>query len=521
MGDTMCIKGEFEINLYDRNRKLLKTYKNHNQITLAGRELMFNRGFATLFNCGTDLFGFTYSRDRFFGVVGQAGYHTDDTAITLGVLNLGEKRFGLNKSASALPIYTSGFTGEALDAVVGYASIKSTPDANGKEGYPVSGRGSSVAAQSSRELAWEFGLNVAGGSFDTLVLTGYNCLTNPAPQEGGIVNWKCIDKVNTKSAQFLNASSGFCPPGVTGLTSDSEILLNFGWGGITQWKYNINTGEVTEVKSGSPFLIPITVNVTDFYIEDNYLYTLTATGASNAAVTLTIYSLDTFTQVSTYSLPSSGATGRAYNRAKFFKYNEELYVSAASSNSTSTNTARCWKLTKGSAGYYNTAANGNSLLITAGIDTGLDDLYQVCIESYNGAYIVHSGNQGFICTDPNDIGGTMTGHIPFLNQQMVSFGSGTSAGFLSIGAPGGATAISTTSNAFPVNNYDSLKYVGGTQAANILNVTAQGVFLMREGHYGDMTSYVVLSSPMTKSDDQIMTVCYRYSFGSDTETTDF
>lgn len=510
MKDVLCPQGRFEIRLYDKNRKLLKVWKSHNQITTAGKELMFNRSFGSLFKCGSDVFGQVYSLDNLMGKYNAYNYHTVDSAVAVGLLNLGDKQNGLSPNGSFLPIYNSDFS--SLDKVIGYASIDTNPISDGKVGVPALSRGSSVAAGNTRELAWEFPLNVAGGTFDTLAIAQKSLFVNSKAPNVYIENWKCLDKVNTKNSEFVSLSNAFCPPGVPGVTADNEILLNFSAGGKSKWRYNISTGEMKEVSDSEPFFTPIDATCTSYYIEGNYLYICYIAGStSNASAKYKVYDISTQSQLVDSNI---SGTGSYNNRGVLLKYNNELYITVSHSRSVTGNA--CYKLTMGGSGYYTLPSSGGTLEGIAGISVPFD-LWGVTVGNYNGQYLVVDNNVGYICTDPNNIADTLTGILGNITGREIGVGSGDSAGFISIGAAG-SDAFSTSLATREYNAFDSVWLIGGTAAANAVNLTSSGIFFMREGHYSQLMSYVKLSSPITKSDDQIMTVAYAYSFGSDSET---
>ena len=509
MMDTVMPQGYVEIRMYDKCRNLLKVYRSHNQITVAGLDLAFNRGLGSLFKCGGDLFGQVYTLDSFNGVDNNgARYHTPDSAIHIGLLSLGTKKNSLTKESSIANFYSENF--DSLDNVIGYAGVNVTPAGN-KEGKLSFSRGSAVAAANTREMGWEFPINVAGGTFDTVVLTSKKTLTTPYPVEDGIVSYKCIDKVNVLDPNFVSKSTAYCPPGVTGVTSDTEILLNFDAGAGNRWKYNMTTGEVTAVPEGQPFFTPIDLDIDDWFIEDNYLYTVTKpSGGSSSSASIVVWDITTQTQVDSFSATESNAS---YSRhKKFFKYNGNVYLTMNSVGTNSSSTRRCWKLNKGSSGYYSSATAGTSIEATIGITlpSGLD-VKQVALGNAGNNTIVYIGDAGVVVSDIGNMADTLIDVIPLIRPGVIAFGSGSNMGFLSVGVPDGVATMPSTTTVSPA---DSLWYIENQN----INLRESGICLMTKGHCGTMTSYHVFDEPITKTDDQIMQAFWVYNFVSESES---
>lgn len=512
MMDTVMPHGYVEIRMYDKYRNLLKVYRSHNQITVACLDLAFNRGLGSLFKCGGDLFGQVYTLDSFNGVDNDgARYHTPDSTIHIGLLSLGTKKNSLTKESSIANFYSEDF--DSLDNVIGYAGVNVTPAGN-KEGKLIFSRGSAVAAANTREMGWEFPINVAGGTFDTVVLTSKKTLTTPYPVEDGVVSYKCIDKVNVLDPNFVSKSTAYCPPGVIGVTSDTEILLNFDDGAGNRWKYNMTTGEVTAVPVGQPFFTPVDNNVDDWFIEDNYLYTVSKTGSSASSMvsqTIKVWDITTQTQVDSFSASESS---NSYTRhRKFFKHNGNVYLTMNSTHTSSSSTRRCWKLNKGSSGYYSSATAGSSIEATIGITlpSGLD-VKQVALGNSGNNTIVYIGDAGVVVSDINNMAATLIDVIPLIRPGVIAFGSGSNMGFLSVGVPDGVNSMPSSKNT--VSPTDSL-WVLGTEN---ISIAASGICLMTKGHWGTMTSYHVFNEPITKTDNLIMRAFWVYNFTGDSES---
>ena len=510
MGDRIIPSGHLVLTWQDKAGNIIKQKELHNQITNAGLDLAFNRGLGSLLKAGADVFGQVYTYDSLMGSYRGAQYHTLDSAIHVGLLNLGNKQNGLNIGSSIANFYSEDFN--SLDNVIGFAGINLTPASNGKEGQLGLSRGSLVPASWTRGMRWVFPVNVAGGTFDTLILTGRGILTTPYPVSNGEISSICIDKVNTKDTNFVSLSNAYCPPGVTGVTGNNEILLNFNDGANSQWKFNMDTGEVTAVATGTPFFCPIEVGIDDWFIEGNYLYTVENTGATSSGTTqVHVWDITTQSEVDTFNLSGSTSTyGRHY---KFLKYNDKVYVTVNSINQNSSSTRRCWTLNKGAGGQYTSATNGTSIQATIGVTlpTGLP-LSQVALGNFGSNYLVYIGDAAMIVSSLENIQGTLLGVIPFVLPGMCGYTGNNSPGFLSIGAPGATAAVSV--DEITDNNIGAHWFVG--DLADEVSLYLEGICWTPNGHWGTMTSYFKLSSPESKSDDNILTVDWYYDFSGGT-----
>lgn len=509
MGDRIIPSGHLVLTWHDKAGNIIKQKELHNQITNAGLDLAFNRGFGSLLKAGADVFGQVYTYDSLMGSYRGAQYHTLDSAIHVGLLNLGNKQNDLNIASSIANFYSENF--DSLDNVIGYAGINLTPASNGKEGQLGLSRGSLVPASWTRGMRWVFPVNVAGGTFDTLILTCRGILTTPYPVSNGEISSICIDKVNTQDNNFVSLSTAYCPPGVTGVTGNNEILLNFNDGANSQWKFNMDTGEVTAVATGTPFFCPITSVIDDWFIEGNYLYTVERSESSPGGTTVHVWDITTQSEVDTFRLSGSSNTyGRHY---KFLQYNNEVYVTVNSINESSSASRRCWTLNKGSNGQYTSATNGTSIQATIGVTlpTGLP-LTQVALGNFGSNYLVYIGDVAMIVSSLENIQGTLLGVIPFVLPRMCGYTGNNSPGFLSIGAPGAKDYVDN--GEITNNNTGAHWFVGSLN--DEVSLYQQGICWTPNGHWGAMTSYFKLSSPESKSDNNILTVDWYYSFGGGT-----
>lgn len=497
-------EGHLVIRIYDKDRNFKREYKSCNQITNAGYDLAFTRGFGNLFRTGGDVFGQLYTIDEFTGFSGGVRYNTLENPIHLGLLKLDTKRNSLNMASSVANFYSDNF--DSLDNVLGYAGNQ-VNSVGSKEGKIILSSGQSVAAGYTRSLSWEFPVNVGGGTFDTAVLTSRATLTTPYPSQSGICTYKCIDKANVFAAGFISLSTGLCPPGVPGMTEENEVLLNYNDGSGEKWKYNLDTGETVLIKDSEPFMVPIKNSTLDWFTEGDYLYELSYTGSSYI---VTIWQISTGSEVDTFSV--SVLSGTYIDKMAFLKYNDNMYITANSLDSRSSGSRLCWTLNK-SGEYYTSVTNGTSILDTIGITlpSGLD-VRQVALGNYGSQYIVYLGFTGIIVNDLTSIVSSMTDVVPYLYNGIVPYKSG----FIGIGAPGALSGSSWYDNENVLNISDSAWLVGGTSTSDTVSLYKQGAMLMTNKHWGTMTSYFVFSSPVIKSDDEIMTARWTYNFSSNT-----
>lgn len=504
-GNSFKIEGFIDIELISTKDNVRRTYKN--TITLGGKQLLFNRSAGSLLKCGGDIFGQVYSYDNFIGQNRSTRYSSYNGCITNALLNLGSNS-NLTEASTFANIYNSDFT--SLDKVVGFASINLVPEANGKEGTIDYSKPAYVADGFTRQMRWKYPEGVASGTFDTIAMLGRGTLTTPYPVDNGVISAKCLDKVNVAYGNFGSLSTGYCPPGVAGITTNNEILLNFTIDNKSRWKYNISTGEITEVPDNEPFFLPIdSSDIGDYYIEGKYLYTLIVPkGTSGSSVTVNVWDITNQSKITTFTC---AATNNTYGtRAKFLYYNSKLYVTISSESSGSTSTRRCWTLNKNSKGYYASATNGTSLVDTIGINlpSGLN-LNTVCIGNYGDQYIVFISNTGLIVSNLNNVANSIINIIPHTTSNMIAYSAGGNTGFLTIGAPSGANNPNNDNTT--INNYDSYwTFTMNNTGNKTVNVSSGGIFIIANGWWSSLMSFVKLTEPITKSDDQIMYIGYGY-----------
>lgn len=520
MNNKFRVEGFIDIELINKKDNVRRVFSQHNTLTRGGAQMFFARSAGALLKMAGDSFGQTYCFDSWTGRLNNARYsRNEDTPITNILANIDSTiASNMQDTATFLDVYNDAF--DNTDKVVGYANINLSPDNDGKQGTVDYSKGEYVVDGFTRAMRWYYKQGVASGTFNCIGMVGKPVATSPYPVDNGCLFGKILDKVNKCYANYLNNSTAFCPPGVTGITDNDTILLNFNQDNISRWKYSISTGEVTEVPASGVFWVPFEYNssygcIVDYFVDNGYLYILHLANkdASTSYYRVVVYDLNTQSQVATYR---GGGSGYYVNNCHFLKYNDNVYVtwnSSVDKLSVSTPTNRASKLSKSGA-YYSSMSNVADIETELGITlpTGLDKKI-VSFGNYGSNYIVSIGDAMIVTSSLSAIHTNMIEQLPPLNmggtKVLVPFSAGSNLGFISVGCPKAMPGSSSSQSDYVTDGYWTT-IMNSPTTAYVSNFVDSGIFLTLDGWWTSLLSFAILNTPITKGDNDEMYITYGY-----------
>lgn len=540
--DGTHIQGFIEIEKINKKDHTREVYKN--TITNGGKQFLLDKSAALMLGIGGDAFGMTgcsntIAKTGTYGSNSKAGrVSRSDRDITNVMLNLDENTLNsLGASTSFINVFDSNMS--KAEKVVGYANNNLVATDDSKEGIIDFCKGEYMVDPYTVCKRWKYAEGVATGTISAIAMMPASCILSNSGD--GVKFSKCIDQINTQYTNYLNMSTGFLIPGVPGYTSNNEILLNFNKDNNARWKYNIGTGEITQVPDTDNFFIPsISYTIVDMQMIDNYLYVLGLDVESGTWSSVYVYVYDP-----TNSMNKVADFTCQYNtryehpiKASIFKVNNDIYVSAVGATDvTDTGVAKLWKLNKsGSNGYASSAGAPQTdfSLIGLTVPSGMN-INQVGIGAYNGNYIMYntvkyydnvssskslvSGANygykmiGYVFTDLNNPAGSIIDMIDGINPNEILFAAGSNAGSLRVGYD----YFNGSSESFG-QVYDLVddKHIVMNNNANsneenvTVNTQKKGVYLTLDKWWTNVISLVKLNTPITKTDSDIIYVSYGY-----------
>lgn len=492
--EAHIVQGFVELTLY--NKKTKNKIKQHNTITLAGKRYILARGMAPLLNTNGNIFGnmlayselgdFAYSSSSFNNVAKPG------KVLTNMALHLGTNQSNLTEASTVLPIYDANGNLDTT-AVLGKASIvsSSATEHDGASDIPV---GSYVADDAVVCERWKYEAGVATGSIDTIAMV----VTDQSGENvgSGLRTAKCIEKTSLTGGAFVSHANRFCPPGVTGATSASEIILNYETSGSSVHKYGIATGAVDDNPS-MPFMFE--QGTTDSITIDGYLYTV-------ARQAVYIHDASTLATLGTISLPTALS-----NNAKFVKVGSDVYVSAVYSGSGYPN--RLYKLTKSGA-YYNkydsSYVDASTIFSIPSAWSG----YRHVVGSIDDRYVIYLYNRSsdnpikctaFIFTNKDSIANSLVECIPDISVMSYLFKYDNKICVLDCGL-GSGDNLNTNGDRTTANR--SIYNAQGDVEQTIHSYSLTTISLSDQ--YSTIMSFVKLQTPILKTEDDVLLVTYGY-----------
>lgn len=541
---TDSLKFEGFIELEIRNTKDNTVIRQKNTITQAGKMLLLDKSAARLLLSGGDSFGYMVQigrLDKMLGVGSQSNYKAgrearDDSMLTCALLNFGAAAANWNETTTSINPFNASL--ETNDKVVGFANNNIQPPASSKEGsldyclgqFQIDGK--TVAER------YKFPEGVASGTINVVAMMPADSIKKPNGQGWQVA--KCLDRCHIQSPNFVSLSTGFLPPNIEGYTKSDEILLNFNTDGISQWKYNLLTGDLTEVPAGDPFFVVDNSDrsVFDILVDNGYLYVLRASSTAMPLTTsnlaqVTVYQIsNNMQQVAQFNITRK-VSGENKTAFKFFKIGDDLYISGwvSSALTTAAGSAKYWKINKNASGYGTSATSGTDysaigeLGLPAGINmdhAGLAStqngniwLYVSCDPEYadSAAKVKDNGyiNMAYQCYQtPSDI--LSSGGITFSGVEV--FGLTPNAYFngnqiIRIGA-NFCSQLSGDNLGQVADNLDYSGDIVNSQGTKVVDYTTAGCFLSKPVWSGNLFSFVYLTTPIEKTENDILYVTYGY-----------
>jgi hypothetical protein len=531
-GNNLGVEGFIDLELVSNqgNVKYKRRFYQHNAITPAGKQMLLAHSAQDMLNMGGDYSGrlatlsALYMRRSGYASVREANSNRDITNLLLNLVN----PTALTDSSGYIPVLSANGEKSNASTVVGYANSDTTPPADGKAGasdyalpeYLVDGK--TVAKR------WKYKEGVATGTINAIAMAPL-AVYGHGSRGLGLRSAKCLDKVNFTYQNFGAFSTGFCPPGIAGITGDTEVLLNYSQDSISQHKYDLSTGVTSDITSGwagIPFPRNSSSNkISDyFYDGTRYLYIIDLNGniAETSYAYVTIYDtqggiLTYLTNFAVYS-PTSGYMNGAY----FLKSGTDVYVSIL--GSLSSGSGGVVKLTKSGA-YYNgsvvsdysflgltaptglvagefaikSLASGRYALITAAMPQKTET---VATDHAVGMYAKHA----YVFTDLTKPFDSIVGVIEWMTNYGCIVSTASVTGFLSVDfynySASQASAYDTDGANQSIKNNS---YPSGKQNSN-----PNGVWWSDLTWSSNVVSHVELTTPVTKGATDILYVTYGY-----------
>lgn len=534
-GDGIRLQGFIEIELVNEKENYKRTYKN--TITNAGKQVLLARSVGSLL-CNTgNLYGDILSADGLAGdytygsyssTLGLvAKYCSNQYQLSNVLLNLGDDLDSLSASTTFLNIKNDDFS--VGDKLVGYANSSVTALTDGKEGSLEYQKPEYTVDPYTRTNRWKYDIGVATGTIDTIAMMPASSFKNNNIE--GFRMMKCIDRVSCQDSNFIAKSTGFCPPGISGLTGSSEILLNFNQDGINRWKYDLGTGEITEVNAVDPFIV-FTGNVTDVYSEGLYVYALRLDpiASSYSYIYMDVYLKSSGELIESVTVSRGSSSFYSQNSyfvtAKFLIKDSVMYITTMSTADRGTDTSyghKVVKMGKGSKEYWSTTVAQYKTFAESDLGVTVPEAWDenhVCLGNYGDSFALYTLYEdekngypitAWIVPSLTEIVGTaVIAAYYFLRPNTVLFNTGVYRGAIQIGTDyvGDYTGSSEGSTLTPRNQ--DIKRIDNNDGILEIDNRKTGAFISLEDWNSNVMSFVKLQTPIVKQDTDIMYVSYGY-----------
>lgn len=537
-GNGLSIQGLVEIRLVNKKNHTTRVY--HNTITNAGKQFLLCKSAGRMLSIGADTFGCMMSTNMLTKIgYGDSVRHYrvahSDRDITNVLLNLGEEANSLSADSTFINIWDNNL--ENRSKLVGYANSNITPNANGLEGSIDYCKGEYIIDPFAVSMRWKYPEGVASGTIDTIAMMPASVVkTNMGD---GISIGKCIDRVNTQYANYVSMSTGFLIPGVPGYTANDEILLNFNQDGCSRWKFNLTTGNITQVpESDNFFVLPYSgsdepYKLTDVKVIGNYLYALGPNyNTTTYSACVVVYDIsNNMNKVASINCIAKDQIG-SNNNVKFLMIDNELYVTSWRVDliKNSYSNGKLWKLTS-NGNYYNGVGSAQADYSSIGFNcpSGVN-LEYIGLGNYKDNYVMFisckytdtSGNDidnfrynymsmGYVFSDLSNPMGSLIDVISGIPLGGILFSAGNNSGMLKIG-----NSYYTSTRYYGGTTYDCDDYAkccinnSNKDFDVVTNMENSGVIYIPDKSWTNVFSFVKLNTPIVKTDDDIMYVSYIY-----------
>jgi len=519
---------DYELIKNKPNYSYKKSFKN--TITNAGNQLMGSMGFGDIMNCNSSLYGQQIAYSGLYGTANSESIlYAGATSLSNVLLNLPESaRSSFGSSTNFVDIYNDTLTGIDTTKVIGYGKNNIVPTGNGFEATLDQCKPEYFIQPNAQSTRWKYPENVASGSFNLVGMMPFNSLTPDVASVGFSVH-KFLDPVNTQYQNFVSLSTSFLPPGVTGYTSDTEIMLNCKQDSYVGCKIDLSTGVVTWLNSTDNFatlksILPAEIsnsvpNVQDYMITGSYLSIMFSISSQ-----LYVYTYDMANGLAL--VDDVYASGTSYSNYTFFELNGAIYICSLSVG-VSGYPSYVFSTTLNASGYITaiTRTTGDITSIAGVGGLTLDSSFQYALGMYKpGVYTLRVSKPSeypvnmWFFTDPSNIRASIIGVAPFAyyhnsNSAPIAYAIHTQVGgFLTFGYfeneikqdLGNDYSMyfkwrrAVISNSNP--NYDSF----------IPFSNSKGAAYCFDGSWGNIISGVALDSAETKGQNDILYVSYGY-----------
>lgn len=532
-GNSIGVEGFIDLELVSNqgNVKYKRRIKQHNAITPAGKQMLLAHSAQDMLNMGGDYSGrlatlsALYMRRSGYASVREANSNRDITNLLLNLVN----PTALTDTSNYIPVLSVAGEKASATKVLGYANSDTNPPADGKAGAADYALPEYLVDGKTVSKRWKYKEGVATGTINAIAMAPL-AVYGHGSRGLGVRNAKCLDKINFTYQNFGAFSTGFCPPGIPGITGDTEVLLNYSQDSISQHKHDLATGVTTDITSGWAG-IPFPRNSPSYKMEDyfydgsRYLYVIDLNGsiAETSYVYVTVY--DTLGGVYTYltNFAIYSPTGAYMNGAYFLKSGTDVYVSIL--GSLTNGAGGVVKLTKSGA-YYNgsvvvadysflgltaptglvagefaikSLASGRYALITAAMP---QKTATVSTDFDTGSYAKHA----FVFTDLTKPFDSIIGVIEWMTNYGCIVSTASVTGFLSVDF---YNYLASQASGYDVDGASqSVKnnsYPNGKQNSN-----PNGVWWSDLSWSSNVVSHVELTTPVTKGANDILYVIYGY-----------
>jgi hypothetical protein len=534
--NNLKVDGFIDIELVNNkgNVKYKRRLKQPNAITPAGKQMLLAHSAQSLLNMGSDYYGRLATISALYMRRPSSGYYSvrgsnNNRDVTNLLLNLDNPE-AVTDADNYIPILSAD--GEKVNAakVVGYANSDTNPIADGKAGEADYCLPEYVADGKTVAKRWKYPEGVATGTINAVAMAPF-AVYGHGSKGLGIRSAKCLDKVNFTYQNFANFSTGFCPPGIAGITSDTEVLLNYSQDGVNQHKYDIATGETTDITSGWPG-IPFPRNKASYKIMDycydgsRYLYLLDLNNSISSTYSPSVTVYDTqggvLTYITNFTIYPPSSSYVSY--ACFLQHGSDLYVSFLEADGY--NSGGLAKLTKSGA-YYNsyTSAGTDYSIVGLTVPAGLTHRDFALKSLANGRYAlvmygipqktstlstdISAGNyakKAYVFTDLNNVFGSIVGVIEWMTVYGCIVSTPSLTGFLSVDFYNNMYNQSQSYDVDGANQY----VINNSKPSGMASPNPNGVWWSDLSWSSNVVSHVELATPIEKAENDILYVTYGY-----------
>ena len=417
------------------------------------------------------------------GTTARAG--DDDNNLCVYLLNLTEAdKASLSAASQVLPIYTPGSFTIDSSKIVGWASLDRS-SIQAKQGILSRRAPETILDPKQSSIAWEWAVGKATGTFNCIAI-GVNVVNTASYLYNGLCIFRGLEN-NDIFAGDPNPSGYYARPGISGITSATEILLGgTTTNGMARIKYDMVSKIRTELqptdaaydfKLSKSDASQVIIGNKLFYIKDSYIW---------------VYDTVAKTHTNTNIYPS---------KSWIFTYNGYLYAPGSAS------TCYAYDIST----YANVSAQNKTITDMLGIpstDAFYNPLTASSYRTFNYWKIGNYGSTGnfIISFDYSDRN--------YKRAFVVSnlFAANSIVAMLPRVSSTAAYTINSEIVVFEYNAQDNLiQYINGLTATQYSGFGSYGTKWSK--FFGNMISFKVYDTPQTIAADEVAKVEYAYTYG--------